>query len=79
VRYTERIKEMYEFVGDDGDVIEFNRINPYQKARDDIKNKYPNATVKRVKTEYISLPNQKNDSKFAPYLCIWFETGEVKN
>ena len=73
-RYKEVIKEFYEQIGE----YEFNRLNPYAQAKLAILHKYPNAKIKRMKTEYIYLNSEPNEFRLAPYLCIWFDTQEVQ-
>ena len=58
------IKETYEKVSDE----EYNRINPYQRMRDNILSRHPNAKIK--KTETVIEPFGKY---LVPVMAMYYE------
>ena len=64
-RVYSSMKELYEQVSE----VEYNRINPYDKTRETILNKYPKAKILSTKTETIVI-----GSLYIPMLVMKFET-----
>lgn len=58
------IKDIYEKVSDE----EYNRINPYERARQAIKGKYPDAKI--IKTETVIEPFGKY---LVPVMAMYYE------
>lgn len=63
------IKEIYEKISEE----EYNRINPYERMRANIKVMYPNAKIHHTKTII-----EPFGSVLVPILAMYYDTQEVQ-